>query len=327
MKAAVIKEVGKIAIEDVEVPVPQEDQVRIAVELGGICGSDNSMYHGKLAAPLPVIPGHEAVGRIDAVGSAVTSFTIGQRVTIHPNYYCGECDVCKKGLTNICRSKVRLGVDIDGVFAEYAVVPAKAVFPVPDSLPNEVAVFAEPLAVSLHGVKQADIAEQDNVLVFGAGVVGQLCLQLALQHSRNITNCDLIAARLDLARKMGAQRVISDKDELASCQGTFDVIFETTGAPSALAQCIELAAPGGTVVVLGLPGQEHPVPTVFIVRKELTIKGSMIYTTEIPESIELLSKGVVNTEALVSSVIPVEDLQRTLDNFAAPTRMKTLVRI
>lgn len=327
MKAAVIKEVGKIEIKDVEIPVPQEDQVRIAVELGGICGSDNSMYHGKLAAPFPLIPGHEAVGRIEAVGAAVTAFKVGQRVTIHPNYYCGECDVCKKGLTNICRSKIRLGVDINGVFAEYVVVPAKAVYAVPDALPNEVAVFAEPLAVSLHGIKQGEISESDSVLVFGAGVVGQLCLQLALQHSKNITNCDLIEARLELASKMGAQRVISDKDELAASQGTFDIIFETTGAPSALAQCIELAAPGGTIVVLGLPGQEHPVPTVFIVRKELTIKGSMIYTTEIPESVDLLNKGVINTEALVSSVIPVEDLQQTLDNFASPTRMKTLVKI
>ncbi len=327
MKAAVIKEVGTVEIADVEVPIPAADQVRIAIELGGICGSDNSMYHGKLAAPLPVIAGHEAVGKIEEIGSSVTGLKVGQRVTIHPNYYCGECDVCKKGLTNICREKIRLGVDINGVFAEYAVVPAKQVYVVPDDLPNEVAVFAEPLAVSLHGIKQASIQKSDKVLVFGAGVVGQLCLQLALQYSENIVNCDLIESRLELATKMGAQRVISDKDELASCSGEFDVIFETTGAPSALAQCIELAAPGATIVVLGLPGQEHPIPTVFVVRKELTIKGSMIYTTEIPESIELLNKGVINTQALVSSVIPVEELQDTLDNFSAPTRMKTLVKL
>ncbi len=327
MKAAIIKEVGKVEISDVDVPAPLEGQVRIAVELGGICGSDNSMYHGKLVAPLPVIPGHEAVGTIEAIGSGVSNFTVGQRVTIHPNYYCGECDVCKKGLTNICRSKIRLGVDINGVFAEYAVVPAKQVYAVPDGLANEVAVFAEPLAVSLHGIKQAGIVNSDKVLVFGAGVVGQLCLQLALQYSPNIVNCDLIETRLELAKKMGAQRVISDQAELAACQGNFDIIFETTGAPSALAQCIELAAPGATIVVLGLPGQEHAVSTVLIVRKELTIKGSMIYTTEIPESIELLSKGVINTEALVSSIIPVEGLQEALDNFAAPSRMKTLVKI
>lgn len=327
MKAAVIKEVGHVEIADVEVPVPGADDVRIAVELGGICGSDNSMYHGKLAAPLPVIPGHEAIGTIESVGSNVTAFKVGQRVTIHPNYYCGECDVCKKGLTNICRSKIRLGVDINGVFAEYAVVPAKQVYAVPDALANEVAVFAEPLAVSLHGIKQASIAVDSNVLVFGAGVVGQLCLQLALQYTSKVVNCDLIETRLELAKEMGAQRVISDKDELASCKGDFDIIFETTGAPSALAQCVELAAPGATIVVLGLPGQEHPISTVMVVRKELTIKGSMIYTTEIPESLELLSKGVINTEALVSSVISVEELQQTLDNFAAPSRMKTLVKI
>ncbi len=327
MKAAVIKKAGHIQVENVATPVPGVGEVRVAVRLGGICGSDNSMFHGKLPAPFPLIPGHEAIGTVESMGEKVSGFKVGQRVTVHPNYFCGECDLCKQGLTNICRSKIRLGVDINGVFADFVVVPAKALYPVPDSLADEVAVLVEPLAVSLHGVKQAHIASKDNVLIFGAGVVGQLALQLALQYTAKVTNCDLIASRLELARKMGAQRVISDQDELASCQNTFDVVFETSGAPSGLEQCINLAAPGGKIVLLGLPGQSHPVSTVPIVRKELTIKGSMIYTTEIPESLELLAKGVINTQALVSNVIELEDLQAALEGFSSPQRMKTLVKI
>ena len=327
MKAAVIKKAGHVQIENAVAPVPGVGEVRVAVRLGGICGSDNSMFHGKLLAPFPLIPGHEAIGTIESIGEKVSGFKIGQRVTVHPNYFCGECDLCRQGLTNICRSKIRLGVDINGVFADFVVVPAKALYPVPDDLADEVAVFAEPLAVSLHGVKQGNIASTDNVLIFGAGVVGQLALQLALQHTANVTNCDLVASRLELARKMGAKKVISDPEELVSCQGSFDVVFETSGAPSGLEQCINLAAPGGRIVLLGLPGQSHPVPTVSIVRKELTIKGSMIYTTEIPESLELLAKGVINTQALVSNVIKLEDLQATLEGFSAPERMKTLVKI
>lgn len=327
MKAAFIKKLGEVQVETVDTPVPQADELRIAVSIGGICGSDSSMFQGKLAAPLPIIPGHEAVGTVDAVGSSVTKFKLGQRVTIHPNFSCGECDMCKKGLTNICRSKIRLGVDINGVFADYVVVPEKAVHLIPDSLSDEVAVFAEPLAVGAHGLKQADLKQDERVLIFGAGVIGQLTLQLALQKTENITVCDLVESRLQLAKEMGAQRVISAKDELDQTQGTYDVVFETSGAPAALEQSIHLVAPGGTIVLLGIPGKDHPVPSVLIVRKELKIIGSMIYTDEIPTCLDLLSKGHINTDALVSSIIYREDLQENLENFSSPSRMKTLIKI
>ncbi len=327
MKAAVIKAIGNIEVNDVQVPVPGPDEVRVQVKLGGICGSDNSMFHGKLEAPFPLIPGHEAVGLIDAAGNNVRHLHPGQRVTIHPNYFCGVCEMCRKGLTNICSSKIRLGVDIDGVFAEYAVVPASAVFQVPEEMPDEVAVFAEPLAVCLHGIKKAGIKKADRVLVLGAGVIGQLCLQTAKAYSDNITSSDLLDSRLELARSMGAARVFGDSDELYSHQGEFDVIFETTGSPAGLNECIELAAPGAVIVTLGLPALEYPVSTVKIVRKELTIKGSMIYTTEIPESLELLAQGRIDSSSLVSSSISLEELGEALKHFDEPSRMKTLVRI
>ncbi len=327
MKAAVIKAIGNIEVKDVQVPVPGADEVRIQVKICGICGSDNSMFHGKLEAPFPLIPGHEAVGIIDAAGVNVKHLNPGQRVTVHPNYFCGVCDMCRKGLTNICSRKIRLGVDINGVFAEYVVVRASAVFQVPEEMPDEVAVFAEPLAVCLHGIKKAGIKKADRVLVLGAGVIGQLCLQTAKAYSDNITSSDLLDSRLELARSMGAARVFGDSDELYSHQGEFDVIFETTGSPAGLNECIELAAPGAVIVTLGLPALEHPVSTVKIVRKELTIKGSMIYTTEISESLELLTQGYIDTASLVSSSISLEQLGEALRHFDEPSRMKTLVRI
>jgi hypothetical protein len=211
MKAAVMKKKGLVEVEEIEIPVPNEDQVRIAVQLAGICGSDNSIFHGKIDAPFPLIPGHEAVGVIDAVGTAVTRFKPGQRVTIHPNYACGHCSTCVKGMPNICRNKIRLGVDINGVFADYVVVPQKAVLPVPDSLPNEIAALAEPLAVTVHATHQVDITPDSRVLIFGAGVMGQLTLQLALQHTKDVTACDLMEPRLALATQMGARNVIGAK--------------------------------------------------------------------------------------------------------------------
>lgn len=327
MKAALIKDVKQLLVGEVEIPLPAENEVRLKIRLAGICGSDNSMYHGKLAAPFPVIPGHEAIGIVESTGAAATRFQRGQRVTIHPNYFCGECTPCRKGLTNICREKIRLGVDTNGVFADYAVIPEAALVAVPDSLPDEVAVFAEPLAVAAHAMKQVALNQDDRVLVFGAGVIGQLTLQLALLHSSDITACDLVESRLELARRMGAKQTIGDQESLAACESCFDVIYETSGAPAGLEQAIKLAAPGGKIVLLGIPGQDHPVPTVQIVRKELQIFGSMIYTDEIPQSIELLRLGQVKTEPLVSGVISLEQLQDNLEHFSAPQRMKTLIKI
>jgi 2-desacetyl-2-hydroxyethyl bacteriochlorophyllide A dehydrogenase len=327
VKAAVLNEIGKLQVENVAQPQPGDNEVLIRVQLAGICGSDSSIFHGKLITQLPVIPGHEAVGLVENLGASVTSFQVGQRVTIHPNYFCGDCPMCKKGLTNICRNKIRLGVDINGVLADYVVVPAAALYALPDSLPGDVAVFAEPLAVAVHAVKQVPLTSEDRVLVFGAGVIGQLTLQLALLSTQEVSTCDLVESRLELAKRMGAKQTLGDQKSVDSCESSFDVIFETSGAPSGLEQAIKLAAPGGTIVLLGLPGQSYPVPTVQIVRKELRIFGSMIYTDDFPRSIELLEQGLIKTQPLVSSLISLDELSENLINFSAPQRMKTLVEI
>jgi threonine dehydrogenase-like Zn-dependent dehydrogenase len=171
------------------------------------------------------------------------------------------------------------------------------------------------------------VKSEDRVLVFGAGVIGQLALQLALLYSKDVTACDLIPMRLELAARMGASRTLGDAESVTACESSFDVIFETSGAPAALAQAIKLAAPGGKIALLGLPGTDHSIPTVQIVRKELQIFGSMIYTNEIQRSLELLSQGLIQTEPLVSGIISLDELQEALENFNAPQRMKTLIRI
>jgi len=325
VKAAMIKGIRSVSVEEVQTPQPLDNEVLLRVKMAGICGSDSSIYQGKIPASLPLIPGHEAVGIVEAVGSAVEKFSVGQRVTVHPNYFCGECLPCQKGLTNVCLSKTRLGIDINGVFAEHVVVPEAALYAVPDSLPDEIAIFTEPLAVAVHGMNVVSPGKDDRVLIFGAGVIGQLTLQLALLKSQDITACDLVGHRLDIAREMGASKTIGEDDSLEQWESSFDVIYESSGAPAALELAIKLAAQGGRIVVLGIPGQDHSVPTVQIVRKELQIFGSMIYTGEFTESIELLEKGLVKTEPLVSGVIELEQLGENLEKFNAPTRMKTLV--
>jgi L-iditol 2-dehydrogenase len=327
MKAALLVEPRAIEIRDVQAPEPGPDEVLVRVVIAGICGSDYSLYHGKLAVPLPVIPGHEAVGLIERLGLGVSGFALGQRVTIQPNFGCGECPVCLSGHINICPAKVRLGIDRDGVFAEYVRVPARYVWPIPEGLEDEVAVFAEPLAVATHALKIAAPRKGDHTLILGAGVIGLLTLQMAALHGGEVTACDLVEKRLALAKRLGASQVISANDPMESAYNSFDLVYEASGSQEGLAQAIQLAGPGGRIVVVGLPGKENPVATALIVRKELQIMGSMIYTDEFPQVIDMLKTRQIETAPLITAKIHLSELNRTLKGFASPDRVKILVTV
>jgi len=327
MKAALLIEPRKIIVGDTNPPESGPGEVLIRVLLAGICGSDHTLYHGRFGVPLPVIPGHEAVGRIEEIGDGVSGLEVGQRVTIQPNFSCGSCELCRAGYKNICPSKVRLGVDTNGVFAELVKVPADYVWPVPDSLEDDVAVFTEPLAVTVHAMKIWEPRKGQRTLIFGAGVMGLLALQLAVLRGAEVSACDLAETRLATAAQLGACRTIGPGDSVESYYSSFDVIYETSGAPAALEQVIRLGAPKGKIVILSLPGKDHPVPTDLIVRKELQIMGSLIYTDEFPESMDILKSGKIRTDLLNTGKLSLNELDNGLGEFASPERMKMLVEI
>lgn len=327
MKAAILTEVGKLVVAETEIPSCVRDEVLIRVKLGGICGSDHTLYHGRFGVPLPVIPGHEAVGIVETTGEGVTELEAGQRVTIQPNFSCGQCALCASGHGNICSSKIRLGVDTNGVFAEFVKVPARYVWKIPSPIPDEVAVFTEPLAVGVHAMRITAPNPGDKVLIFGAGIMGLLVLQLAVSRGARVTACDLAEKRLSLAKQLGADAIIGPDISHEDFNNTFDVIYETSGVPMALDRVIRLAAPLGKIVVLSLPGKEHAIPIDMVVRKELVIRGSLIYTDEFPEALEILQSGKVKTGPLATGRVSLRELDQVLGAFASPERVKTLVEI
>lgn len=327
MKAAILTDVGKIVVQDTERPACGRDEVLIRVKLGGICGSDHTLYHGRFGVPLPVIPGHEAVGIVETTGEGVSGLEAGQRVTIQPNFSCGRCALCTSGHGNICPSKIRLGVDTNGVFAEFVKVPARYVWKIPAPIPDEVAVFTEPLAVGVHAMRITAPIPGDKVLIFGAGIMGLLVLQLAVSRGATVTACDLAEKRLSLAKQLGAAEILGPETSHEAYYNTFDVIYETSGVSSALDKVIRLAAPLGKIVVLSLPGKDHAIPIDMVVRKELLIRGSLIYTDEFPEALEILKNGQVQTGPLTTGRVSLRELDQFLGAFASPERIKTLVEI
>lgn len=325
MKASVLVAPRKIEVKDQASPEPGEGEVLVKITLAGICGTDYSVYDGKFEIPLPVVPGHEGVGVVEKLGTGVTNVSVGQRVVIQPNFPCMECSLCHSGMGNVCERKVRLGIDIDGVFAEYTRVPADYVWPVPDDLEDRVAVFTEPLAVAAHGIKSMPPAKGDRVLIQGVGVIGLLTLQLAVLEKLEVSVSDLHDERLAIARNTGATRSLRADEGRHLEPSSFDLIYETSGAPGALAEAIRLAAPGGRIALLGLPSDDFPVSTSQIVRKELRIAGSMIYTDEFPCVLDLLASGMIDTKSLTTDVIGMDELVGALELFHAPDRVKVLV--
>ena len=327
MKACVLYAPRNLVVKDRPIPEPAQGEVLCRITLAGTCGTDYSLYSGKFDVPLPVIPGHEGIGVVEKLGPGVTDVSIGQRVVIQPNFPCRECVLCSSGLDNVCPDKVRLGLDTDGVFAEYTRVPANYVWSIPDGLEDKVAVFTEPVAVAVHGLRVMPAAEGDRVLILGAGVIGLLTLQLAVLAGAQVTASDLLDERLAIAANTGASHTARADKEGGLEPSSFDLIYETSGAPGALADAIELATPGGRIALLGLPADEHPVSTTQIVRKELRIAGSMIYTDEFPYVLDLLSAGKIDTAPLTTGITGLDGVGEALEMFHSPDRVKVLVSI
>ena len=247
-------------------------QVMVRVRGVGICGSDLALIsHQRRAPGYPWVLGHEAFGEIVAVGDGADPARIGQRVVIEPNYPCLRCPACRAGLTSMCPDRVLVGFTAPGLLAEYAAVPAAYAWPAPAHWSDGDAVCAEPLTVALAAIRRrGDLTPGSRCLVIGAGSQGGLlCLALA---ARGVTPHVLEPndGRLQLAVSLGAKA--ADPSDAA-----FDTVFETSGAEAALGQAIRRAAPGATLMLIGLGGQATRVDTPALVRRQLTLRGSLIY--------------------------------------------------
>jgi threonine dehydrogenase-like Zn-dependent dehydrogenase len=246
-------------------------QVMVRVQGVGICGSDLALISRQRRAPAyPWVLGHEAFGEIVATGDGVDRSRVGQRVVIEPNYPCLRCPACRAGLTSMCPDRVLVGFTAPGLLAEYAAVPAAYAWPVPGHWSDGDAVCAEPLTVALAAIRRSGMRPDGDCLVVGAGSQGGLlCLALA---ARGVTPHVLEPndGRLQLAVSLGAKAAGPD-------DANFQTIFETSGAEAALGEAIRRAAPGADVVLIGLGGPATRVDTEMLVRRQLVLRGSLIY--------------------------------------------------
>ena len=208
MKAVVYDAPREFAVRDVPTPEPAAGEVRIKVDQVGVCGTDLHIHDGEFQARFPLIPGHELVGTIDALGEGVERFAVGEQVTVNPNVYCGHCEYCLSGRLILCSNLKGMGSNFPGFFAEYATAPENLTFSV-EGLDPDVAVFSEPAACAMHGLERLEIRPGSSALVIGAGPTGLLLAQLIA--SGGATSVTVAAPRqfkLDAALKLGVDQVV-----------------------------------------------------------------------------------------------------------------------
>src|SRR5450755_2653524 len=219
MKALVLKDYRRFAVEDFAVPVLQSDEVLVRVRACGICGSDVHGMDGSSGRRIPpIVMGHEAAGEISKTGSGVTGWKTGDRVTFDSTVYCGDCWYCRRGRINLCENRRVLGVSCGeyrrhGAFAEYVAVPQRILYRLPDALSFEQAAMVEAVSVAMHAVKRTPLSEDALVLVVGTGMIGLLVVQvLRAKGCKTIIAIDLEETKLPLAKKLGATHTIMAND-------------------------------------------------------------------------------------------------------------------
>lgn len=293
-------------------PTPAAGERDIEIEMAGICGSDMSGFLGHSARRKPPLTlGHELVGRT----------ADGRRVVANPLIVCGKCTRCLAGQQNLCEKWRLLGLDrTEGTFAEYVTLPEGQLYEIPDSLPSERAVLAEPLANIVHLFRIVAPLPFSRLAIVGAGTMGALTFLVAKNiGAKDILTADLNAERLNVLKKMGVSSAINVtdpaalRDAVASGGADFDVVIDAGGTPAARQMAFDLCRPGGQVVLLGMGAQRSEVDFVTSIRKEHRVVMSFAYTpVDFQRSLALLIAGEVDLGPWTEK-LPLEDGQRAFE--------------
>ena len=320
MRAGVFRGIRQVPIEDVPDPAPGPRDIVLAVRACGICGSDLHTYAQGLFAEVGQVMGHEFAGEVVEVGSEVEGIAVGDRVTGLPIQPCGDCRQCLEGREHLCETWTRrsIGYGIPGAFAERLWIPqavlGRNVHKMPNELAFEDAALVEPLAVGVHAVGQAQPGPGDVALVLGLGTIGLQVAQVLLARGvAQVVGADLSPLRRSVAAQLGVTAVAGEDLGAAVSEAAgfrpIDVVFEATGAPALVQSALGIVRPGGTVVLIALYEQRAELDPTIVVQKELTVRGSAIYTPEeFNEAIELLASGQAKGEPLITHRWPLEDL-------------------
>ena len=321
MKAAVLTEYRKVEWKEVDVPLISGNEVLIKVGYACICGSDQHVFLGEFhpRTTVPLIQGHEFAGTIVKTGPAVRNFKAGDRVAVDPIIWCGHCPACKRHHFPACSSLRLVGIDLDGGFGEFMKVPETMLYKVTEKISDRHAALIEVLSIGFHACNRARVSEDDRIVIWGAGKVGQSILQAVRTKTRNtVIMVDILDERLAIAKKayndiyiVNAVKTDAVKKikELTGGEGV-DIAFEAVGhtkeipgVVNPVRGCIQAIRGAGTVCVLGLSSEPSPIVMKELIWKEGIIMTSRVSHGEFAETIENMNRGTLKPEAIVTDVL------------------------
>jgi L-iditol 2-dehydrogenase len=307
MRAAVLRGVGDVVVEERPVPQAGPGEVVVRVASVGVCGSDTHYYEhgriGRFVLDAPLVLGHEAAGEVAALGPGVTSLAVGQRVSVEPGVPDLTCAQCLAGRYNLCPGMQFFGTPpVDGAFAEYVVVHEAFAHPVPDTISDDAAALLEPLSVGIWACRKGRVSAGSRVLVTGAGPIGLVSVQAALAFgATEVVVSDVNPARLALARDLGATDVVDARTtRVTDLPRPPEVLLECSGHPAATGEAIRALEPAGRAVLVGMGGDELSLPLSVVQERELEVTGTFRYAGTWPTAIALVAAGQVDLDRLVT---------------------------
>ncbi|MGO9642299.1 MAG: galactitol-1-phosphate 5-dehydrogenase [Candidatus Acidiferrales bacterium] len=331
MKALLLSEYRRLEIVELPTPEPGPDEVLIRVAACGICGSDVHGYDGSSGRRIPpIVMGHEAAGRVAAVGSRVNNCSEGDRVTFDSTVFCGACRYCLRGEINLCDRRQVLGVSCGdyrraGAFAEYVLVPSRIVYRMPENLSYAHAAMLEACSVALHAVSLTPLARDSSALVVGAGTIGLLILQaLRATGCKRVFVADIDRTRLEVAKKAGAEEIFSAAEPnfvaqivLRTGGAGVDAALEAVGKNESVGAAIDSVRKGGAVTLVGNTSPEVTLLLQKVVTRQIRIQGSCASAGEYPRAMELLASGAMDVKPLITAVAPLEEGPRWFERLYA----------
>src|SRR6266496_4773780 len=338
MRAVIIDAPGIIRVDNVPDPTPRPDEVLVRVDACGICGTDLHIIDGDSPlARYPIIPGHEFAGEVVALGRDIVqrngngeaNITVGSRVAIEPNLYCGHCDFCRTGHENLCLNYAALGVTTNGAIAQYVAVPMASAYLLPNSMSLREGALIEPVSCAVHGMHSLNPRSGDTFLIVGAGTMGLLLLQLAVRGGASrVAMVDVNMQRLALVEQLGPTRTYSDiKQALKDEPLGFNCVIDATGVASVIENAFMAVKRGGKFLIFGVASDEARISLspFRIYNDEITVMGSMAVLFSFQAALDLISSGVINTQAMLTTALPLQDFLEALDMVRYGKGVKTQI--
>ena len=320
MKQEIMTAPGKIEFHDIPIPELKQNDVLVKIMRIGVCGSDIHVYHGKHPyTDYPITQGHEVSGKIEKIGPNVKNLKLGNKVTIQPQVVCNKCYPCTHGKYHICDDLKVMGFQTTGAGSEFFAVDSEKVIKLPDDMTYEQGAMIEPCAVAVHAVSRGGDITGFNVLVLGAGPIGNLVGQTAKAlGAKAVMITDLSDFRLGIAKDVGidftinpTKQDLSEKIVKAFGLDKADLIVECVGANETIDTAIENARKGSDIIVVGVFGNKPAVDLGFVQDRELRLIGTLMYQTDdYNKAIELVGAKKITLKPLMTMHFPFEDYNK-----------------